>query len=279
MDIKKHAVKGAINLFLEKPAQKKSLAELADKLEKSGEKLDSHLTFAEDTPSHRRKIRHIIGIERWGQRRLQVILGEEWEDPDKVEDDVDDARPDDEVDDALPDDEVDDARPDDEMDDARPDDEMDDALPDDEVDDARPDDEMDDARPDDEMDDARPDDEMDDYRSDDEMDNYIPNIEYNWVKLQIILRETRAKTVAIVHRLEEANVNQNTTIPHNEFGDLTIGAWLRYLDMHANVEVRSIRADPDAIDWLRITPYILLAIVGMVIFFKIRKRNRRNVQI
>ena len=156
------------------------------------------------------------------------------------------------------------------MDDARPDDEMDDALPDDEVDD---------ARPDDEMDDARPDDEMDDYRSDDEMDNYIPNIEYNWVKLQIILRETRAKTVAIVHRLEEANVNQNTTIPHNEFGDLTIGAWLRYLDMHANVEVRSIRADPDAIDWLRITPYILLAIVGMVIFFKIRKRNRRNVQI
>ena len=60
----------------ERQAGQRSFAELAEALEDSGEKLRARLASVPDTPANREALNHIIGIERWGQRRLRVGLGE-----------------------------------------------------------------------------------------------------------------------------------------------------------------------------------------------------------
>lgn len=60
----------------ERHARGKTLAELADELEDSGHELDRRMAGRADTPAHREAVAHWVGIERWGQRRLRVALGE-----------------------------------------------------------------------------------------------------------------------------------------------------------------------------------------------------------
>jgi hypothetical protein len=73
----KDTIKGWIfNLFIERPAKKLTLVEMAGKLDASGERLGQRLAQVSDSQKNRKKLRHAIGIERWGQRRLQVALGE-----------------------------------------------------------------------------------------------------------------------------------------------------------------------------------------------------------
>lgn len=64
------------SLYFERPARKLTVAEHIARLRRTGEKLAAILAAAPDTPAHREKLRHVIGIERWGQRRLRVFLGE-----------------------------------------------------------------------------------------------------------------------------------------------------------------------------------------------------------
>jgi len=54
----------------------KSLEQLAADLETSATTMDARLARAHDTPGNRDAIAHWVGIERWGQRRLRVTLGE-----------------------------------------------------------------------------------------------------------------------------------------------------------------------------------------------------------
>ncbi len=54
----------------------KSLDQLIQGATAGGQTIDSHLTGKPDTPQNRQQMRHVIGIERWGQRRLQTVLGE-----------------------------------------------------------------------------------------------------------------------------------------------------------------------------------------------------------
>ena len=54
----------------------KSLEQLASELEASASTMDARLARAHDTPGNRDAIAHWVGIERWGQRRLRVTLGE-----------------------------------------------------------------------------------------------------------------------------------------------------------------------------------------------------------
>jgi hypothetical protein len=49
---------------------------IGQKLEQSGKKVARRMQAADDTPGNREVAAHVIGIERWGQRRLQVTLGE-----------------------------------------------------------------------------------------------------------------------------------------------------------------------------------------------------------
>jgi hypothetical protein len=57
-------------------ARGKGIERLADALETSGVALDARLAAISDTPGNRAALAHWIGIERWGQRRLCVTLGE-----------------------------------------------------------------------------------------------------------------------------------------------------------------------------------------------------------
>ncbi|MEX2500855.1 MAG: hypothetical protein WD336_00650 [Trueperaceae bacterium] len=60
----------------ERHARGKDLPTLADELEASGRDLDARIAGKPDTPGNREAIAHWVGIERWGQRRLRVALGE-----------------------------------------------------------------------------------------------------------------------------------------------------------------------------------------------------------
>lgn len=80
-------------LIIERPASWRTFDELAFLLERSQKKLASRLTNAKDTPEARDKLRHIIGIERWGQRRVRVALGE-----DSVQDEHHPYKPDEDAD-------------------------------------------------------------------------------------------------------------------------------------------------------------------------------------
>jgi hypothetical protein len=54
----------------------KSLPDLIRAAEESGKTITAYLADKADTPKNRQQLRHIIGIERWGQRRLKTLLGE-----------------------------------------------------------------------------------------------------------------------------------------------------------------------------------------------------------
>lgn len=73
--------KGEIKEFvvanvLEKPAGRSSFTDLGQQLERGGTFLSGRAEQAADTPENRDLLAHIIGIERWGQSRVQVALGQ-----------------------------------------------------------------------------------------------------------------------------------------------------------------------------------------------------------
>lgn len=65
-----------VEQMFEKPARKRRYAELADDLQVSGERVKLRLERARGSEAGAETLRHIIGIERWGQRRLRVAQGE-----------------------------------------------------------------------------------------------------------------------------------------------------------------------------------------------------------
>jgi len=60
----------------ERHARNRDLAQLSAELAASGQRMDERIAAARDTPGHRDAVAHWVGIERWGQRRLRVALGE-----------------------------------------------------------------------------------------------------------------------------------------------------------------------------------------------------------
>ncbi len=65
-----------VNLTLEYPAQRKTISALADDLERSGYTVGQRIGLGKTDRASTDKALHIIGIERWGQQRLRVALGE-----------------------------------------------------------------------------------------------------------------------------------------------------------------------------------------------------------
>jgi hypothetical protein len=136
----------------ERHARGKSIEELAAELEASGREMDARMAGKPDSPMNRESIAHWVGIERWGQRRLHVPLGEPF---------VEDA-----------------------------------------------------------------------YHP------YRPDKEQGVEALRQDFAETRAETVALARRLQEAGVDPETTVHHNDLGDLSITGWLAYLVQHPEQESR-----------------------------------------
>jgi hypothetical protein len=142
------------NRFLEMPFRNLSTAQMAQRLELDGRTLERTFAAAKDNESNRKLLSHVTGIERWGQSRLRVALGEP-------------------------------------------------LL-------------------------------MDEY------DGYRPPREAGWAELQDAFHRTRQQTVALAGHLNQA-VTSGVKVPHNQFGPLTMRSWLRYLDIHANMEAKKLK--------------------------------------
>lgn len=143
------------NLLLDRPVRNRSYTELAADLTRSGEAIERRLAALREGDGPRRLLSHIIGLERWAQRRLRVALGEPF--------------------------------------------------------------------------------------VQEEYDGYRPSRETSWADLRAQFAETRRETVALAEKLESAGIAPTFTVAHNSFGPLTLRAWLRYMQMHADLEMRKLR--------------------------------------
>lgn len=75
MALKERAWRLVGHVALERPGKRKDYEEWAQALQVSGQKIQSKLAMLPASAENRRILRHIIGIERWGQSRLRVLLG------------------------------------------------------------------------------------------------------------------------------------------------------------------------------------------------------------
>lgn len=75
----------------------------------------------------------------------------------------------------------------------------------------------------------------------DEYDNYRPSRSRTWEQLKAEFRMTRKKSVALAEALDDNQIDQLMQVKHNQYGLITLGAWLRYLDMHATLESKRIK--------------------------------------
>lgn len=80
-------------ILIERTAARHTPGELLERLDRTGAVISERLGAAADTPGNRATAAHVIGIERWGQRRLRVALGEPL-----VRDEYDAYRPSEELD-------------------------------------------------------------------------------------------------------------------------------------------------------------------------------------
>ena len=76
MTLKARVTRLVMTVMLERPAQRQGLTKLAQNLNDSGEAFYRDLERIEENERNREQLRHIIAIERWGQRRVAVALGE-----------------------------------------------------------------------------------------------------------------------------------------------------------------------------------------------------------
>jgi hypothetical protein len=63
-------------VMFERPAGKRSVVEHAAELSKSGDEVRARIARKSGTPKNVARLRHVVGIERWGQARLRVFLGD-----------------------------------------------------------------------------------------------------------------------------------------------------------------------------------------------------------
>ncbi|GJM41929.1 MAG: hypothetical protein DHS20C20_22110 [Ardenticatenaceae bacterium] len=74
----------------------------------------------------------------------------------------------------------------------------------------------------------------------DSLDAYLPSQNRSWEQLKIEFRIARRKTVALAEELDNKQVDQFLQVKHNQYGDITLGAWLRYLDFYGKRESKKI---------------------------------------
>lgn len=62
-------------IFIERPAQRLSFADFRNRLQGTAQAIQARAKAAKNWDQADPVLRHIIGIERWGQGRLEVALG------------------------------------------------------------------------------------------------------------------------------------------------------------------------------------------------------------
>jgi len=142
-------------LLVERPARQRRLPDIIAQFHQGAADIDQRIAHAADTPANRELLRHIIGIEQWGRRRLQVALGAE---PIR-----------------------------------------------------------------------------------DEYDGYRPAEDLDMAGLRHAFAETRQATINLAHEFEARPAALDEAVRHNDFGGITARAWLVYLNMHANIEIKRLQ--------------------------------------
>ncbi len=140
------------HFFLEQPAKNAGLEKMQHTLRQNAEKILARMQNSQDNASNTKIAHHIITIERWGQNRLRVALGEKNFLPDQSKD-------------------------------------------------------------------------------------YAPDNKFDLKELAALFISTRQETLALA-----AQVSSHTPkVPHNQLGPLSAAAWLRYLNLHSDMESKKIR--------------------------------------
>ena len=75
----------------------------------------------------------------------------------------------------------------------------------------------------------------------DESDAYVPSPEVAFSVLLTNARDTRSESIVLLKELMKAGVPLTRTIEHNQFGPLTVAAWIHYITTHAMLEARKLR--------------------------------------
>lgn len=152
MGIKQGLFRWAGRMMFERPVRRQSVVDLASTLSSSGDEVRERIAGKGPTPENVARLRHIIGIERWGQQRLRVFLGDPLEPGGH---------------------------------------------------------------------------------------HSLKPTATDWSALQTELASTRADTVALAGGLSAADLTR--TVPHDQFGPLTVRGWLAYIQRHARMESKLMR--------------------------------------
>jgi hypothetical protein len=74
----------------------------------------------------------------------------------------------------------------------------------------------------------------------DEYNGYRPSRETGWAALKEQFAATRAETVTLAHDLDKASVTARKIL-HNQYGEISVKGWFRYLNIHANMESQKMK--------------------------------------
>jgi flagellin-specific chaperone FliS len=77
----------------------------------------------------------------------------------------------------------------------------------------------------------------------DEVDRYLPPQKESWSSLVRTFQNTRSETVSLIRSFDDTAV-KGIYIPHNQFGDLSVRSWIKYLIMHADMEADKLTKKP-----------------------------------
>lgn len=72
-------------------------------------------------------------------------------------------------------------------------------------------------------------------------DAYRPDAGLGWHDLQEQFTAARHTTLDLAQQLAGAAVDDTVTVPHDQYGKLSVRGWLHYLNTHANLESKRIR--------------------------------------
>lgn len=75
MGLRERIMELAVPFFVERPGQRKGYSGVRADLERTAGAVAERIGWAQPTPASVKTAKHIIGLERWGQRRLEVALG------------------------------------------------------------------------------------------------------------------------------------------------------------------------------------------------------------
>lgn len=74
---------------------------------------------------------------------------------------------------------------------------------------------------------------------DEEYTVHRPPQNTSWADLRAMFEQTRRESVALARSLSTTQLTQK--VRHNMYGEITTGAWIRYIYLHGNLESRRLR--------------------------------------